>query len=81
MEYYEEQLNENLPLDVQAKSEPMEILLKGNVEDFGLTGEVIEQLMSEFYVYNDNRIEVIFKFEDELKGISEITEFAMECFN
>lgn len=80
MEYYEERLNENLPLDVQAKSEPMEIftLLKGNVEDFELTREVIEQLMSEFYVYNDNRIEVIFKFEDELKRTAEITEFAME---
>lgn len=80
MEYYQERLSENLALDVQDKFEPMEIftLLKGNVEELELTREVIKQLVSEIYVYDDNRIEVIFKFEDELKRIAEITEFAME---
>lgn len=61
MEHYQERLSENLALDVQDKSEPMEVftLLKGNVEDLELTREVIEQLVSEIYVYDDNRIEVI----------------------
>lgn len=34
-----------------------------------LTKEVVEQLISAIYVYNDNRIKIVFKFSDELEKL------------
>lgn len=40
---------------------------KGKIAD--LTKEVAEQLISAIYVYNDNRIKIVFKFNDELEKL------------
>lgn len=36
-----------------------------------LTRELAEQLISDIYVYNDQRVEVMFRFQDELDGLRE----------
>ena len=50
-------------------------LLEGKEQELELTREMIRQLVSEIYIYDDNRLEIIFKFEDELKKAMEMAGF------
>lgn len=48
-------------------------LLEGKEELTVLSREVVEQLVSAIYVYGKNRVEIVFKFKDEMKNIFDVT--------
>lgn len=49
-------------------------LLEGKEQITELTREMVEQLISGIYVYDGNRVEIIFKFKDEMEKLLEITQ-------
>lgn len=44
-------------------------LLKGKENLSELTKETVKQLVSVIYVYGHDRVEIVFKFKDEMEGI------------
>lgn len=44
-------------------------LLEGKENLPELTKETVEQLVSAIYVYGSERVEIVFKFMDEMEGI------------
>lgn len=48
-------------------------LLEGKEELTVLSREVVEQLVSAIYVYGKNRVEIVFKFKDEMRNIFNVT--------
>lgn len=62
--------------DVQNPREGTEIfsLLEGKESITVLTKEVVHQLVSQIYVYNGKRVEIVFRFRDEMENLLKTTE-------
>ena len=77
LEIYQQQMNKLEKISEQEGFENLGVfaLLEGKEQELELTREMIRQLVSEIYIYDDNRLEIIFKFEDELKKAMEMAGF------
>lgn len=76
IEWFQNQLDEYEKTGIQEKEKNQNILelLKGREQIKELTREMVEQLVSKIYVYGNNRVEIIFKFQDELAILMDSAE-------
>lgn len=75
LEAYQQQLGQYVEDDMDTdvdKSDNLS-LLEGKENLSELTKETVEQLVSTIYVYGNGRVEIIFKFKDELESFLELT--------
>lgn len=75
MEVYQQQLGQYSGDNVETSLDGSDILLllegKENLSE--LTKETVDQLVSAIYVYGNGRVEIVFKFKDELESFLEFT--------
>lgn len=75
IEVYQQQLGQYAEDNVETSLDGSDILLllegKENLSE--LTKETVDQLVSAIYVYGNGRVEIVFKFKDELESFLEFT--------
>lgn len=75
MEVYQQQLGQYSGDNVETSLDGSDILflLEGKQNLSELTKETVDQLVSAIYVYGNGRVEIVFKFKDELESFLEFT--------
>lgn len=75
MEVYQQQLGQYAEDNVETSLDRSDILflLEGKENLSELTKETVDQLVSAIYVYGNGRVEIVFKFKDELESFLEFT--------
>ncbi len=75
IEVYQQQLGQYSEDNVETSLDRSDILflLEGKENLSELTKEIVDQLVSAIYVYGNGRVEVVFKFKDELDSFLEST--------
>lgn len=75
MEVYQQQFGQYAEDNVETSLDGSDIhlLLEGKENLSELTKETVDQLVSAIYVYGNGRVEIVFKFKDELESFLEFT--------
>lgn len=78
LEAYQKKLEAYSPREKQNDVVGKELLalLEGKEHIVELTRDIVEQLISDIYVYDNNRVEIKFKFADKLKNLLNSTELS-----